>query len=711
MPTLLFEIGCEELPASACDEVNVQLPELCRRHLNAKPSDLYLGPRRLGALVPDLPERTPDEWVKGPPVSVAFGDDGKPTKAAEGFARKQGVAVEALEQRDGTVGVVAAGEELRAVLPSRLAEIVRGLSFSKSMWWNGDGLRFSRPIRWICAKLDGETISVAFEGIASDGFSYGHRFTSGRVEIPDAQAYLATLRAAGVEPDRARRWHDICAALDELGSWSDPGDVLSEVVHLVESPIVIEGRFDKRFLRLPPRVVITAMQAHQRYFPLGENRFAFVANGGDPDVVRAGNEQVLENRLEDATFTFDRDVEKGIDGLAAQLGSITFIAGGGSFADKTERLVRLVEHLGAADASAEAARLAKADQAAELVREFPDLEGHIGAEYARLAGYPDAVCAAIEEHHLPDASGGPLPATEAGKILAAADKLDTLVVAFALGKQPTGSRDPFGLRRAAIGLCRLAVEGGLEIDLWDPPQLDFHVLASEQQVEALRLTPSTPEDIQEALGPGVPDGLVTELMQLPREMFVPLRPAPLVPILFDLPEFVFDRLEGLLDIPVEYTRAARGAPSRRYLRRTARLALALAALDGERLTKLHESYTRAWRLAAQGLPAREEDPDEEYHHAYERATTVVPDLLTEPAEVELSRVTTEAEAAIRAAVEAEDFDTAFDAAVELAPPLARFFDEVLVMAENAGLRRNRLALLYQVAETLRQLGDFSQIPL
>ena len=533
MPTLLFEIGCEELPASACDEANVQLPELCRRLLNAAPSDLYLGPRRLGVLVQDLPERTPDEWVKGPPLSVAFDEDGKPTKAAEGFARKQGVAVEALEQRDGTVGVVVPGEELRAVLPSRLAEIVRGLSFSKSMWWNGDGLRFSRPVRWLCAKLDAETIPVELQDIQSGGFSYGHRFTSGRVEIPDAGSYTETLRAAGVEPDRARRWHDICTALDELGSWSDPGDVLGEVVYLVESPIVLEGRFDERFLQLPPRVVITAMQAHQRYFPLGENRFAFVANGGDADVVRAGNERVLENRLDDAAFTFERDVAKGIDALAGELGSITFIAGGGTFADKSERLVKLVERLGGGDVSVEAARLAKADQAAELVREFPDLDGHIGAEYARLAGYPEAVSAAIDEHYQPEAAGGPLPSTESGKQLSAADKIDTLNLAFSLGHKPTGSRDPFGLRRAAIALCRLAYEGELPIplDLLDPePQ-----------------------------------------------------------------EFVLERYDGLLDVPVEFVRAARATPATE-LGRVARLAVALGRLDRETLGRLIEVYIRADRI-------------------------------------------------------------------------------------------------------------------
>ena len=629
MPTLLFEIGCEELPASACDEANVQLPELCRRLLDAAPSDLYLGPRRLAVLVPNLPATTPDEWVKGPPLSVAYGEDGKPTKAAEGFARKQGVAVDALEQRDGTVGVVAPGQELRAVLPSRLAEIVNGLSFAKSMWWQSEGVRFSRPVRWLCAKLDDETIPVELEDIPSGGFSYGHRFTSGRVDIPDAQAYPETLRAAGVEPDRARRWHDICAALDELGPWSDPGDVLSEVVYLVESPIVLEGRFDERFLQLPRRVVITAMQAHQRYFPLGDNRFAFVANGGDPDVVRAGNEQVLENRLDDAAFTFERDIAKGIDGLAGELASITFIAGGGSFADKTERLVKLVRQLGGGDASVEAARLAKADQAAELLREFPDLEGHIGAEYARLAGYPEAVCAAIEEHYLPEAAGGKLPETEAGKILAAADKIDNLTVAFALGHKPTGSRDPFGLRRAAIGLDRLALEGGLAI---------------------------ARNDLGEAR------------------------------------EFVEERLESLLHVPVEFVRAARRSAATE-LRGVAELALALAALPDEKLEAVHTAYTRASRIAADVQPG-----------------PVDAALMTEPAEREVLEAVTKTEPEIRSALGRHAYDEALEAAAQLGPPLARFFEEVLVMADDSAVRDNRLRLLLEVRDALGQLGDFSEIP-
>ncbi|MBA2475639.1 MAG: glycine--tRNA ligase subunit beta, partial [Actinobacteria bacterium] len=463
MPTLLFEIGCEELPASACREATLQLPELCRRHLGTEPSGLYVGPRRLAVLVAELLERAPDERRRGPAERIAFDDEGRPTKAAEGFARGQGVPVCELERSEGHLWATVRGESIVATLPGRLAAFVRGLSFGKSMRWDDGGLRFSRPVRWLCAKLDAETIPVELAGLTAGGHTYGHRFTSGAVEVPTARAYLETLRAAGVEPDSAERRRRIIEALDATGEWSDPAGVLREVVHLVESPRVQEGSYAERFRELPERVVVTAMQSHQRYFPLPGNRFAFVANGGDPEVVRAGNERVLEGRLDDAAFTYERDLAVGIDGLLARLPAITFVAGAGSYADKTERLVALVSELGGGEEAVQAARLAKADQAAELVREFPELEGHVGALYARLAGQPEAVCAALDEQYLPDAAGGPLPETEAGRLLAAADKIDALRIAFGLGQRPSGSRDPHGLRRAAIGLCRLAWEGGVSV--------------------------------------------------------------------------------------------------------------------------------------------------------------------------------------------------------------------------------------------------------
>jgi glycyl-tRNA synthetase beta chain len=612
MPSLLLEIGCEELPAGACREAEEQLPALAERHLGAEPDRLFIGPRRLALRFDDLAAQTPDEWIKGPPLELR-------EKAAAGFAKKHGVGVDELVERDGFLGVERPGRPLREVVPDRLDAIVRGLSFSKSMRWDDSGIRFARPVRWTLAKLDSETVAGTT--------SFGHRFRSGPVEIPDAQSYEERLRAADVEPDAEERRRQIVEGLDAIGGWSDPAAVLAEVVHLVESVEVLDGRFDERFLQLPERVVVTAMQSHQRYFPLGGNRFAFVSNAGNADVVRAGNENVLEGRLDDASFTFERDLQVGIDALAERLGAITFFKGAGSFADKTERLRRLVSELGGGDATLEAARLAKADQASELVREFPDLEGYIGAEYARVAGYPDAVSAAIEEQYLPDAAGGPLPQTESGKVLAAADKLDTLVTSFSLGHRPSGSRDPYGLRRAAIGLNRLAVEGGLTV------------------------------------------------------------PRSLLPD--DVLEFVEERLEGLLAVPVEFVRAAR-ASAAPDLGGVARLAEALyeeresPAFDG-----VYTAYERAHRLAGRS--------------AEEAAAEVDRGLLKEDAERALADGLAEVEID-------GDVRRALESGATLAPLMERFFDEVLVMDDDEAVRANRLRLLLDVREALGRLGDFSQIP-
>jgi glycyl-tRNA synthetase beta chain len=614
MPSLLLEIGCEELPAGACREAEAQLPELARAHIGTAPSQLFVGPRRLAFLIDDLPERTADVWVKGPPENLR-------DRAAAGFAKKHGVAVDELELRDGLLGVTVPGRELREVLPEQIDRIVRGFSFAKSMRWDESGIRFARPVRWVLAKLDAETIVGET--------SYGHRFTHGTVEIPTAAAYADALRAADVEPVAAERRRLIVEGLEAIGGWSDPCGKLAEVVHLVEKPMVLEGHFDERFLQLPERVIVTTMQSHQRYFPIEGNRFALVANGGDPDVVAPGHTQVLEARLEDASFTFERDVAAGIDALAERLAAITFFAGAGSFAEKAERVAKLVERLGGGDASLEAARLAKADQASELVREFPELEGYIGAEYARLAGYPDAVTKAIEEQYLPDASGGLLPQTEPGKVLAAADKLDTLRVAFELGHKPSGSRDPYGLRRAAIGLVRLALEGGLTID--------------------------------------------REL--LPEE----------------LREFVEERLESLLDVPVEYVRAAR-ASNVPDLGGVARRAEELyRERESPEFEGVYTAYDRAHSLAGKAQEAAAPQLDR--------------GLLVEDAEKEL------AETLAKVAIDGNgDIKAALESGAELAPVMERFFDEVLVMAEGGSVRANRLRLLLDVRDTLGALGDFSQIP-
>jgi glycyl-tRNA synthetase beta chain len=635
LPSLLFEIGCEELPASACAEAEVQLrSELAK----LGEGTVLVGPRRLVLLVDDLPEQEPDEWVKGPPEQLR-------EKAAEGFAKKQGVGVDDLEVRDGFLGVLVPGRALLDALPERLNEILRGLAFSKSMRWDDSGLRFARPVRWLCAKLDDRTV----EGFG--GSSYGHRFTHGEVRVPSAREYLEALRAADVEPDQGSRESSIRDGLEKLGLAEPNPKVLAEVVHLAEWPTVLEGRFDERFLSLPRRVVETAMESHQRYFPLEANRFAFVDNGGDPATVIAGNEGVLEGRLEDASFTFERDVAKGVERLVEESTRITFVAGAGTYGDKVARLQVLVEALGGGDASREAARLAKADQAAELVREFPDLEGHIGAEYARLAGFPEAVCAAIDEQYLPDSAGGPLPETETGRVLAAADKVDSLTVAFALGQRPTGSRDPDGLRRAAIGVCRLALEGNLELDV-AALSARAHQLLVDQGAELK-------DDASEVA------------------------------------EFVEERLEGMLDAPVEFVRAAR-ASGVTELGAIARLAEALAAAaDTEEFEQAYVAYDRANRLAGKSDGA---------------AAELDPKLATDEAELALIDAVAGASPKIVAALEAREFDEALAAAAGLREPVDRFFDEVLVMADDAQVRANRLRLLLDVRDAVGALGDLAQIP-
>jgi glycyl-tRNA synthetase beta chain len=320
--------------------------------------------------------------------------------------------------------------------------------------------------------------------------------------------------------------------------------------------------------------------------------------------------------------------------------------------DKTDRLRALVDAIGGGDASREAARLAKADQAAELAREFPDLEGYIGAEYARLAGYPEAVCAAIEEQYLPHSAGGQLPQTEPGRVLAVAERIDNLSVSFSLGQRPTGTRDPHGLRRAAIGLCRLAEVSAFPIDVG-------------------------------ALVGVAHRTLVAQGANVPAEP-----PA-------DVADFVAERLEGLLDVPVEFVRAARGA-GLSQLGQVASLAAALAALGDHALGTVHTVYTRASRLAGKQEEAA--------------APSLDPGLLVEDAEREVAAALDLVAPAIDAALASDDFSAGLDAAAGLGAPLERFFEDVLVMADDAAVRANRLRLLLDVRDTIGRLGDLAEIP-
>jgi glycyl-tRNA synthetase beta chain len=432
--------------------------------------------------------------------------------------------------------------------------------------------------------------------------------------------------------------------------------VLEEVQYLVERVHVIAGRFDERYLELPDRVLVTAMQSHQRYLPLqaGDRRFPgfLTVVNSDPardDVVRAGNERVLVGRLDDAVFSVAQDRQRGLRALADDLADITFHARAGSLDDKTERIVALVEALGGSDRAVLAARLAQAEQASTLVQEFAELEGYAGEQYARAEGLGDDVATAIGEQFLPDAAGGRLPATEAGAVLAVADKLDTLATTLAIGERPTGSRDPYGLRRAAAGIVAIALDRRLDLRLAERAGHIHAMLASQGAQLALGAT-----DTVEAVE-----------------------------------QFVLDRVDAVLaaeGIAIDLARAARGAAEPAdpvaYADRARRLQ---QEVDSDAFARALNAFTRCHRLAAKG--------------ADEAAATIDRTLFEHPSE----------EALATAIVAARREHDALAAAASLSEPVDAFFDAVLVMADDVAVRANRLRLLVDVTDICRRVGDLALV--
>ena len=443
MATLLFEIGCEELPGGFCAWAEGELRDRWLPELGGSGRAL-VGPRRIAVLVDGFDPEAGGEEKRGPPESVAFDEVG-PTSSGRLRSRARALRRPARGSRRLPLGTRGGAAAPGAALAHR-----RRPRYRQDDGAGIGSTAFASPADPLAVRQLDARDDTSVRGIPSGSSSFGHRFTSGEVEIATAADYEEALRRAGVVADAAERRAAIVQGLDALGSWSDPYGVLDEVVYLVESPLVLEGAFDERFARVPERVIVTAMQSHQRYFPLGGNRFAFVANGGDTETPFApGTSSCWRRRLDDAAFTFDRDVAVGIDGLAERLGAITFFAGRAP-SRRSPTGSASWSSGSAGEASIEAARLAKADQASELVREFDELEGVIGAEYARLAGYPRP-CAPPSRSSTSGLRDRSAARDRTGKVLAAADRIDTLTVSFALGHKPTGSRDPFGLRRAAIG--------------------------------------------------------------------------------------------------------------------------------------------------------------------------------------------------------------------------------------------------------------------
>ena len=691
MPDLLIEVGCEELPSTACHEIVEQAPgivasSLAALGLEGGPLTVSVAPRRFAVHAPGLPDGTAPsaQEVRGPSVEAAFGPDGAPTKAAQGFARGQGVAVEDLVVREqqGRAFVFAErqtdGRPLDELVPEVAERLVSGLRFSKTMrWGDGTGLRFSRPVRWLVAKVNERTVPFELHGLTAGDVSQGHRFLGGPATIGSASGYDAALRAVAVVASHDDRRAQIVADLDAAatqmgGSWRDPLGVLEEVVFLVEWPSVIAGRIDQRHMELPPRVLVTAMQGHQRYFPLEDASggllplFLSVSNG-DPahaEVIGRGNEDVLDARLQDAAFSFEVNREAGLAALDARLDTIVFHKRLGTMADKRERLragvADLAARLGVDPATAatagQAARWAKADQGAVLVAEFSDLQGYVAAEYARREGIDAAVATAIEEQYLPLGADSPAPQTEAGALVAAAEKVDNLVGAFAVDEAPTGSKDPYGLRRAAAGLVRIALERGWDID-HDPVLEQAYARLTDQGA-----------DLSVANGDTVAA----------------------------IDAFLADRLVYLLGtegVGAEAVGAAMGAG----LGSMAAAAAWARAIEAERATpRFQAAWTAATRLSRISRQAPGED-----------VTPAPPD--DDAGETALREAIAQARAPIEAARRARDLGPALDAAEALAAAVDRFFVDVLVNADDPGVRARRYGLVREAAEVLRGVADFDRI--
>lgn len=688
MPDLLVEIGCEELPASACREALAQVPELLRRSGAAVglplEATVWVAPRRIAAFVPDVPGTITGEArsVRGPAVAAAFGPDGAPTKAAEGFARGHGRTAAELVTRDldGRAFVFAdhpaVARDLREIVPRFVADIVDGIRFSKNMrWGDGAGLRFSRPVRWIVVKLGDETIPVTVHGLTAGDTSQGHRFLGRPAPIPGASGYRDALRAVAAIADQDERRATITAGLDaaaaSLGcSWRDPGGKIEEVLHLVEWPSVITGTIAVAHLALPERVLVTAMQSHQRYFPLhrpdGALHGAFLAvSNGDPahaELIARGNEGVLDARLQDATFSFEKDRAAGLEALNARLDTIVFHQRLGSLAQKRDRLVAGVADLARhADPGEEATRtalaaaaLAKADQGAVLVAEFSELQGYVAAEYARLEGHPEAVSVAIEQQFLPEGPDSPLPGTPAAALVALSEKVDNLVGAFAIGEAPTSSKDPYGLRRAAAGLVRVLLDREWDIPLALVFEASYERFASQDA----KLSVAAAD------------------------------------VARDLAAFVADRLAyqlGTEGVGAEAAAAAAGAGLLGVVA-TARRARAIQQLrEASAFVAAWTAATRCERLVAKAPSGS----------AFTSAG--------EPAEDAFFAAIGESDANVAQALGGNDVDGAVAALQPLVLAVDRFFADVMVNVDDEAARRRRYGLLDHALTTFQRVADFSQI--
>ena len=685
----LVEIGSEELPPKSLFTLAAAFGEGIVRELTAAsvphgPMQWFATPRRMAVRVNAVADRQPDQSISrlGPAVAHAFDASGQPTKAALGFAASCGTTVESLQQVDGPKGRVLQflgtkpGAATTALLPEIVSAALRTLPIARRMRWGASDEEFVRPVHWVLMLFGSEKVDAQILGIRSGKSTRGHRFHAPReIPIRSPNAYVSALLDRGyVVADVGKRRERIRKGVTELaltlgGNAVIDDALLDEVTALVEWPVPIAGRFDAQYLQLPAEVPIATMQDHQRYFPVRDssgrlvNQFITVANidSRDPDKVRDGNERVVRPRLADAAFFWKLDREQSLESRRGALKAVTFQSQLGSLFDRTERISALVvlvaQQTGADVQSARrAAELCKSDLLTSMVGEFPELQGTMGKYYAEHDGEPPDVCVAIEEQYLPKFAGDRLPSSATGRALALAEKLDLVTGIFAIGQKPTGTRDPFGLRRAALGVLRICAEAKLDLDLRS--LIEASVRA--QPVDAAS---------------GIVDEVWAYIVERMRGTY----------------------LESDASITTEMFDAVIASGTSSPVDIDARLWALKAFMEHPASASLASANKRIANILRKSA-------------AGHNSTQVDPAKLIESAERQLHDRLREIEPNARVSFASRNYEHALAQLAGLKDDVDAFFDSVMVMAEDEALRTNRLALLANIRELFLCGVDLSKLP-
>ncbi|KTG26766.1 glycine--tRNA ligase subunit beta [Idiomarina sp. WRN-38] len=697
--TLLLELGAEELPPKALDalsdafaagiEKGLQDAEIPFQTVTA-----FATPRRLAVQVTGLADKQPDREVerRGPALAAAF-KDGTPTKAAEGFARSCGVSVDELIHLETDKGTWLGyreqqqGDSVQALLPEMIRKTLQSLPVPKNMRWGASRAEFSRPVHWLVALYGSDVIAAEALGLEASRTTYGHRFHApDAIQLEHADDYLAALENAYVLADRQQRRERIReqvlaeAEVQEANAVIDE-DLLVEVSGLVEWPVALTGSFDERFLEVPAECLISSMKANQKYFHLLDDQgklkplFITISNieSQDPDQVISGNEKVIRPRLADAAFFYDTDRKHTLASRIPQLESVVFQQQLGTLADKARRSTAIATFIaeriqGDVAHAQRAVALAKCDLVTEMVLEFPELQGIMGRYYAEQDGELAEVAQALEEQYLPRFASDAIPQSLTGQALALADRLDTLVGIFGIGQRPTGAKDPFALRRASIGVLNILVKGELNLDL-----RELLSVAAEQY--------SYDSDFENRIKLLYQGKSVEEFIN------------------HVLTSYMLDRFrawgqeEG---ISAEMYLAVRARPVTKPLDFARRLRAVKAFAQREEATALAAANKRVSNI----LSKQEHDG----------STQVEASLLQEAAEKALFEAVTASQQQVAPLFAKGDYQQALDALATLREPVDAFFDQVMVMADDDAIRRNRLALLASLQALFLEVADISQLP-